>query len=145
MPSIESRSEKSTVDFLATKARVNQTSLALILQPLVETFNAGGFFLRMFDKTKCFLPLMAFFAQDSKEGNALAGCFGTWNCQRPCRFCWTEFEDMNKVDCAATELREMEDVANLIGPLADTIRNRVHGQIGRAREEAKEMSVQPMR
>ena len=95
LPKVESQSEKNTQAYQKCKTMLYNTCLDAFFAPLIQSFNEGGFWLRLFGRERCFLPVLAFFAQDSKEGNAMAGCYGTHNCTYPCRICWTPREHIS--------------------------------------------------
>lgn len=93
------------------------------MQPLITAYNAGGFYLDVLGEPRCFLPVMAFFVQDSKEGDALSGCYTAWNAQRPCRLCWTAFADMNNPRTESrNEYREQEDVKATMVPIVKALK-----------------------
>jgi hypothetical protein len=47
--------------------------LATIFKPLLEAYDAGGFYVDFLGEVRCLLPVLAFFAQDNKEGDTLCG------------------------------------------------------------------------
>ena len=118
LPKIESQSEKNTQQYQTCKTALYNTCLDAFFAPLIQSFNEGGFWLRLFGRERCFLPVLAFFAQDSKEGNALAGCYGTHNCAYPCRICWTPREHISCPRQAVPEkLREQDFIIRAVDPM----------------------------
>ena len=104
-----SKSAKSTAEYHETKARLHTECMSALFAPLVEMFNAGGYYLNILgaDCTRgglcrniymltasshilgdvhCFLPVVAVFSQDSKEGDFLCNQMSSWMTALPCRY-----------------------------------------------------------
>jgi hypothetical protein len=89
------------------------------------SFDAGGFYLKLLEKEVWFVPSIASFVQDSKEGDALSGITSSWQTAYPCRLCWTPWELMN--DPAATtvhEHRNQKEVQTYLEPIIQILQVR---------------------
>lgn len=142
LPKIESQSEKGTQTYQKCKNMVYNTCLNAFFEPLIQSFNEGGFWLRLFGRERCFLPVLAFFAQDSKEGNTMTGCYGTANCAFPCRICWTPRADLANPRAAVPgSLRIQDDIIRVIEEHVSVIEAGVQGTIGAAKAALKAISM----
>ena len=87
LPKLESQSLKKSQDFKDAKARLYNECLKAFFKPLEDA--AKGFYLEVLGEASYFVPCVAFFCQDSKEGDALAGVLSGYNCKFLCRMCAT--------------------------------------------------------
>lgn len=101
MPHIDNRGLRSTQHFKDTRTRLYNSCLEALFQSMCAAYDAGGFYLLVLGELRYFVPVVAFFCQDSKEGDLLCGKYGAWNTAFPCRICMTEFKDMNNPDSPA--------------------------------------------
>lgn len=122
LPKLESQTFKNTQEFKDANTALYQSCLRVFFQPLVNAFASNGFFLDVLGKRRWLIPSIAFFAQDSMEGDALAGVTGAWNSSQPCRLCHTEHKDMNNPDCtSSTDYRFQAEEKDYLADVIDII------------------------
>lgn len=99
--------------------------------------------MKVFGELRCFVPVVSFFAQDSKEGDALCAKFGAWNAARPCRLCLTKFQDMNNIDCPdyKEKPRTVHDMRAQVLPLVAKLQEGKRGCVRDARNAGGEAVV----
>ena len=122
MPKLESQAFKSSLAFKDTNTALYQSCLRVFFQPLLNVFSSGGFFLDVLGKRRWLIPSIAFFAQDSLEGDSLSGVTGAWNSAEPCRLCHTKHAEMNNPKCAtSTSYRFQEEEKAYLEDVIDAI------------------------
>ena len=96
--------------FSIYNARMFHLFWKLFLAPLKECYDGGGFYLTVGGVMRRFLPVIAYFIQDSPEGALLCACKIGAEVHNPCRVCWCSRENANN---PFDDSEKREEVRNL--------------------------------
>lgn len=116
----------------------------LTLKCIKDCYDAGGFHLEVAGEMRHFIPVVAFFIQDTPEGALLTGTRVGTRCKSPCRCCLVKEADCNNPWVKAP-LREEAATREIVEPLLDAIENRAHGLVVRANLELTALGINPFR
>jgi hypothetical protein len=92
LPKLVCGPSKDTDGFRNAKRQLHFDCLEALLSSVIQVFEAGGFYayIPALQETQCFLPVVAFIMQDSKEGDFLTGIRTGVLTKFGCRVCFTE-------------------------------------------------------